>query len=180
MNRYINCMAHKSSVGNLIIGETHTAMIDCGMAFCAGGTIQRVKDALKGKTLDYILFSHTHYDHIGALPYFKKEWPLVRVITSAAGAAVLLKDTLRRVIRELSLVAAERHGITLDTAYNDDVFQGDIIVEDGDRIDLGGLTVEVFETPGHTRDSLSFLIPELELFIVNETVGVLLPDGTLY
>jgi glyoxylase-like metal-dependent hydrolase (beta-lactamase superfamily II) len=37
----------------------------------------------------------------------------------------------------------------------------------------------VLETPGHTRDSLSFFIPELEMLILNETPGFLL-DGNVY
>ena len=179
MDKYINCIAHISSEGKLIIGDTHTALIDCGMAFCAMDTIQKVKDALNGRPLDYIFFSHTHYDHIGALPFFKKEWSNLRTVTSTIGAAVLLKETPRRIIRELSLVAAKYYGITMDTAYSDDVFKGDIIVKDGDNISLGDITVNVLETPGHTRDSLSFFIPELELLILNETLGVLMPDGSV-
>jgi glyoxylase-like metal-dependent hydrolase (beta-lactamase superfamily II) len=35
----------------------------------------------------------------------------------------------------------------------------DIAVRHGDGIDLGGLTVRVLETPGHTDDSLSFHVP---------------------
>ena len=93
---------------------------------------------------------------------------------------MLLKDTPRRVIRELSLVAAEVNGVELDAAYDDDVFKADIVVKEGDSIDLGGLTVEAVETPGHTRDSLSFYVPELELLILNETLGVLMPDGSIY
>ena len=180
MDRYINCMAHGSSEGNLLIGETHTALIDCGMAFCAAGTIQNVEKALGGRPLDYIFFSHTHYDHIGALPFFKAKWPGARVVTSEAGAAVLLKDTPRRVIRELSLAAAKANNAALDTSYDDDVFKADITVKEGDCIDLGGLTVRVIETPGHTRDSLSFYAPEIETLILNETPGVLMPDGIVY
>ena len=180
MNNYINCMAHNSSEGNLLIGETHTALFDCGMAFCAEDTIKNVKTALGGRTLNYIFVTHTHYDHIGALPFIKKEWPALCVVTSEAGASVLLKDTPRRVIRELSAAAAKAHGAELDLFYDDDVFHGDIIVKDGDSISLGGLTVDVLETPGHTRDSLSFFIPELKLLIINETPGVLMPDGSMY
>lgn len=180
MERYINCIAHRTSEGNLLIGESYTAMFDCGMAHCAGKTIQNAKNALQDRQLDYLFITHTHYDHIGALPFFRKEWPGLCLVTSQAGANVLLKDTPRRVIRELSIVAANEQNVQFDASYSDDVFHADLIVKEGDIIPLGGLSVETLETPGHTRDTLSFFIPELEMLIVSETTGVYLPDGTVY
>ena len=185
MNNYINCITHASSEGNLLVGENYTALIDCGMTFCAEKTIGKVKEALKGRALDYIFFSHTHYDHIGALPFFRKEWPALQTLTTGIGAEVLLKATPRRVFRELSIRAAETYCLPVDSIYSgsnysDDVFRGDVIVKDGDSIPLGALTVEVLETPGHTRDCLSFFIPELELLVSNETMGVLLPWGDVF
>jgi len=186
MERYINCIAHKTSEGNLLIGDEYTALFDCGMAHCADTTIQNINNALKGRhgkpglPLDYLFITHTHYDHIGSLPYLRKEWPSLRLVTSQTGAAVLLKDTPRKVIREFSIIAIKEHNSKVDAEYSDDAFHADLVVKDGDTIPLGGVSVKTLETPGHTRDSLSFFIPELELLAVSETSGFMTPDGAVY
>ena len=173
---YISCIAHPSSEGGLLAGDGHAALFDCGMLFCARDTISSVKAALHGRSLDYIFATHTHYDHIGALPAFRAEWPGLRLVNCEAGAAVLLKDTPRRVIREFSATAADLYGASV-TPYSDDDFHVDMTVKEHDRIPLGGLTVQVIETPGHTRDSLSFFVEETGLLILSETAGVPLPAG---
>ena len=180
MDRFINCIAHNASEGNLLIGEKKTALFDCGMQFCAEETIGNIKKMLGERPLDYIFATHTHYDHIGALPMLRDAFPDVKLVTCEVGAAVLQKDTPRRVIRELSETAAKDYGTKSVKPYKDDAFYADMIVADGDIIDLGGVSIEVIETPGHTRDSLSFYIPELELLILSETIGVMFPDGSMY
>jgi glyoxylase-like metal-dependent hydrolase (beta-lactamase superfamily II) len=55
----------------------------------------------------------------------------------------------------------------------------------GDRIRVGGLEIEVVATPGHTSDSLSFLLPDEHAVLTGDTVlgrgttVVAHPDGEL-
>jgi glyoxylase-like metal-dependent hydrolase (beta-lactamase superfamily II) len=56
--------------------------------------------------------------------------------------------------------------------YDEAAYYADEIVTAGDVIKLGGVSVEVMKTAGHTRDSISFYIPELRLLIANETLGI--------
>jgi len=56
---------------------------------------------------------------------------------------------------------------------------------DGDVIEVDGLRVEVLATPGHTADSVSFLVPEAAAVLTGDTVlgrgtsVVAQPDGAL-
>jgi glyoxylase-like metal-dependent hydrolase (beta-lactamase superfamily II) len=62
---------------------------------------------------------------------------------------------------------------------------GDEGVSDGETIDVDGLRLEVVTTPGHTSDSLSFVLPELGALLTGDTVlgrgtaVVAHPDGRL-
>jgi len=150
------------------------------MAFCAPETIRIVKDALMGKPLGYILLTHTHYDHVGALPYFRREWPLAQVATCATGTSALLRSTPRAFISELSATAALLYGSEALDNYDAELLRADMIIKEGDAVELGGISVETLEAPGHTRDSICFYVPELELLMLNETPGVLMPDGGIY
>jgi len=50
-------------------------------------------------------------------------------------------------------------------------FPIELVLADGDEFDLGGLTVRVLATPGHTRDSLSFFVPELAALFPGDACG---------
>jgi len=58
-------------------------------------------------------------------------------------------------------------------------------LHDGEVLDLDGLRLEVVATPGHTTDSLSFLLPELQALLTGDTVlgrgtaVIAYPDGRL-
>jgi glyoxylase-like metal-dependent hydrolase (beta-lactamase superfamily II) len=58
-------------------------------------------------------------------------------------------------------------------------------LSDGETIDVDGLRLQVVATPGHTADSLSFLVPELGALLTGDTVlgrgtaVVAHPDGRL-
>ncbi len=58
-------------------------------------------------------------------------------------------------------------------------------LSDGDRLDIGGLELLVVATPGHTADSISFLLPREQLLLTGDTLlgrgstVVAYPDGRL-
>ena len=87
----------------LIIGSEKTAVYDTGMAYCGSGLVENVKKELKGGSPDYVLLSHTHYDHLGGMPYLRHEWPGIRVFGAAHGKDILQRPGALKAIRSLAL-----------------------------------------------------------------------------
>lgn len=163
----------------LLGGRDKTTVYDAGMAFSGDALVENIRHALSGRPLDYVLLSHTHYDHVGGVAALRRAWPDLTVLGSAYGQSVLRRPGAQATIRRLSEVARlEYLGPDAPSLYyREDAVAIDRAVADGDWIDLGGLTVRVLETKGHTHCSLSFFLEEEKLLLASESTGVYQGDG---
>ncbi|HWQ74530.1 MAG TPA: MBL fold metallo-hydrolase [Syntrophomonas sp.] len=169
-----------SSSSFLLIGDHKTALMDCGMAYCADLLISRIQALLtEGRKLDYVLLSHSHYDHIGAVPYLRMVWPDLQVLAAEYAQKILNKPSALKQIKQLGQDTARYYGALPITDYDDDLMKVDRAVAQGSWLDLGGMRVDVLETPGHTKCSLSFLINR-EVIFASETTGTISESGKLY
>ncbi|MBI5212780.1 MAG: MBL fold metallo-hydrolase [Nitrospirae bacterium] len=101
-----------------------------------GDEPDRIMDIIKegGLGVEYIICTHGHFDHVGAVSDLKKE----------TGAKVLIhKDELE--IYDAAKDMAAFWGYELDPLPDPDVLAGD-----GDVIRAGNLSLEIFHTPGHS------------------------------
>lgn len=104
----------------------------------------RLLDRLRelGLTVDWVLETHAHADHLSAAGYLKDRLQC----TVATGTD----------IRAVQANAARLFG--LGPEFGPDGSQFDRLLGDGDRLEIGGLTATVIATPGHTPDSVTYLI----------------------
>ena len=116
-------------------GSSSCAVIDPG--FDAGRVLSRLK-AL-GLSLDAILLTHGHFDHVGA----------VEELVSATGSALWMKES------DYTQFKSPR----TDYLYplHDKQFCEISFCEEGEVIHAGGLRFSVMETPGHTWGSVCYL-----------------------
>lgn len=94
-------------------------------------------------TLQWILETHIHADHLTAARYLKEKLGG----TIAIGEHIV--DVLAYWVPTLQLNDAPKDGS-----------QFDALLKDGDRFKIGNLNVEVIHTPGHTPDSVSYHIED--------------------
>lgn len=157
----------------LIIGSEKTALMDCGMSYCGEDLIKNIYIALQGRTLDYVFMSHTHYDHIGALPYVRRAFPKVTTFGAAHGQKILKRTGALRLMRKLGETARDSY---IPGSHRGILTSGmavDQVLKEGDTVTLGDSRMVALETGGHTDCSMTYVLEPLGLMFISESTGVL-------
>lgn len=118
-------------------GERAAVVIDPGAE--ADRLLQAIEQL--DLTLEAILLTHTHFDHVGA----------VAPIARATGAPVYCPAGEREYLVDLPLVAPEHFG----------PFEGwdpEHTVAGGERLSLAGLEIDVLSTPGHSPAHVTYAV----------------------
>jgi glyoxylase-like metal-dependent hydrolase (beta-lactamase superfamily II) len=106
----------------------------------ADGIIAHVRrEQLK---LEWILETHAHADHLSAAPHIK----------ATLGGRIAIGEGICQVQRVF------RDVLNLGPGFPVDGRQFDRLLREGEEFRIGSLTVRAIPTPGHTSDSLSYLI----------------------
>ncbi len=169
----INVTTGRGGASLLLIGEDKTALIDTGMGYCGEQLVEKIKKHLGDRPLDYFFASHTHYDHIGALPSLRENWPDLITFGAEHGQEILKREGALRGIKKLGDEAAQMYSNGKVDHVSVEGMSIDRVVHDGDIVDLGGKQIVCLETPGHTKCSITYVIEPLGVMLACESVGVL-------
>ena len=121
---------------------------DAGKAFVIdpGEEAERILGAIEalGLTIDAILLTHTHFDHIGA----------VAPVAEATGAPVYCPELETHVLANImDFVPWPGFG-----PYES--YEADHTVKGGETLELAGLTIDVIFTPGHSPGHVTYAIAD--------------------
>ncbi|MEA4892185.1 MAG: MBL fold metallo-hydrolase [Peptococcaceae bacterium] len=175
MYKLFNVTGGRGGDSHLVTGGEKTAIFDTGMAWCGLNVVDNIKETFRaegspGRRLDCVFLTHSHYDHLGALPLILREWPEAVVYGAPHARWVLSRPNAIKAIRKLNQGAAVLFNQGQMPEYDDGLLRIDKEVSQGQVVDLGDCPVETIETPGHTKCSLSFLV-DGELMIASESTG---------
>ena len=114
-------------------GRTDTRSADAVIAF--------IRD--HGLTLEWVLETHVHADHLSAAPYIQEALGAGKI---GIGARItVVQDTFGKVFNE-------------GTRFQRDGSQFDRLFSQGDSLMIGQMRGEVLHTPGHTPACLTYVI----------------------
>lgn len=157
------------------------ALLDSGVSVTAGNVLEGIKKS--GTSLHdigYIALTHAHYDHAGGahklVQMLKEAGNTSAKVACAKKPQVYLSraDICEKLMRSGKITEGELAG-DMEPVSEDDF----LVLEDGDLMDLGGLSVKAIDSPGHANGHLVFLVPEREFLFVGDACGLLVrdPDG---
>ena len=124
-------------------------------------------------TLDWIVVTHIHLDHAGAAGSLAARFPGARVAVHEVGAPHLVDPS------KLWSSASRIYGDDMEKLWGGiDPIPADRIhtLTDGDKIDLGGRSLQAVETPGHARHHHAFLDDLTGIVFTGDALGVRLSE----
>lgn len=160
----------------LLEGRDGSMIISGGMSYILPDVLRQFEEfGIDEEKITKLLILHSHFDHVGIVPFFKRRHPEMEVYASIRAWEILQMPKAIATINEFSQTVANRMGkqsvySTYDLEWREDV-TGKTIGE-GDQIDLGGLKVWVLEIPGHSSCSIAAYVPELKTLFPTDGGGI--------
>lgn len=116
-----------------------------------GGYVPQMTETIKGEgtTIDYIIITHGHSDHVAGLDDYKKDFPEAKVVVYVDEAPMVTGRT--------------EFGNTVATVP-------DTLVNDEDQMAFAGMTLQFKHTPGHTPGGMCVFIPEAHVLFSGDTL----------
>jgi glyoxylase-like metal-dependent hydrolase (beta-lactamase superfamily II) len=152
-------------------------IIEGGMSYIVPDLLRQFRErGIDISRITRLLILHSHFDHCGIGPFFRRKIPGLKIIGSRRSQELYRKEKVinfirernREMIRSLKM-EKEAHELNLDF----DRMAVDEAVGEGDSIDLGeGVQVRIIEMPGHSSCSIAAYVPSLKAVFPSDAGGI--------
>ena len=153
---------YEEIISFLVVGGTKAALFDTGMGI---SNIRKVVEELTQLPV-IVLNSHTHNDHVGDNWRFSEIYGMDTDFTRANAKGS--KEDAQAEIAPDQICGKLPAGFNA-VDYATKPWTITHWIHDGDKIDLGGRTLQVIATPGHTPDAISLLDEKNGLLFTGDT-----------
>ena len=169
-------LGHETSGVYLLEGREGSMIISGGVSCIAPAVMEQLKtNRIDESRITKILILHSHFDHVGVVPYLKRAHPDIDIYASERAWEILSMPKAINTINAFNRSVTERMGMAeacadFDLDWRDDI--SGTAVHEGDEIDLGGIRIQIFETPGHSSCSITAYEPEIKILFPSDGGGI--------
>lgn len=162
-----------------LIDDGKTSILyDTGFGFTGFQIAENIKAHLKGRSLDYIFLTHSHYDHALGSAYILKVFPNAKVVAGEYANKIFSKPSARSIMMDLDRKFALKNGVE-DYEDLSENLKVHIPVADGDKIAAGDMIFTALNLTGHTKCSVGYYLESEKLLLSTESLGVYVGDGVV-
>jgi glyoxylase-like metal-dependent hydrolase (beta-lactamase superfamily II) len=160
----------------LLEGDDGLMMVSGGMSYIISDILRQLNElGIDENRIKKLLILHSHFDHVGIIPFFKRRHPEMEVYASERAWEILQMEKAVLTINEFSRNVAKRMKkeevySTYDLEWRNDV--SGKTTREGDRIDLGDLEVLILEIPGHSSCCIAAYLPKFKALFPTDGGGI--------
>ncbi|MGF0033865.1 MBL fold metallo-hydrolase [Bariatricus sp. SGI.154] len=174
MNGYYRIGSPESVYCYLIVGTEKAMLIDTG--YCYGNLRETVRQVTEKPLI--IINTHGHCDHAGGNAQFNEYCYIhekdVELCKEHTGRKMRM-DNVKRARHSIHYETGEEYNALPEGFDMEKYCQMDtgklLSTKEGDVFELGGASISVYETPGHTKGSISLLYQEKNIMFVGDATG---------
>jgi len=159
-------------------GDHGAALINGAMSYILPDVLAQMRQLGIGPgEITRYLILHSHFDHVGIVPYFKRNYPAIEVLASEAAVKTFEKPKAIEFINSYNQLSAGEKNESLkgfDLEWRADIEP--TIVREGEIIDLGGVALKIYETPGHSNCSISAYELNSGILFGSDALGIPFSD----
>jgi glyoxylase-like metal-dependent hydrolase (beta-lactamase superfamily II) len=159
------------AAAHLIVDARRAAFVDVGPNSAVPyllGALEQL--GIPRTAVDYLLLTHVHLDHAGGAGALLRELPNARALLHPRGAPHMI-DPTRLIAGSRAVYGAER----FQRLYGELVpipAERVRVVQDGERVVLGGRTLELIHTPGHAQHHYAIVDQAHASIFSGDTFGI--------
>lgn len=160
----------------LLEGKDESLILSGGMSYIVPDVLEQFKEfKIDERKIKKLLILHSHFDHVGIVPFFKRRSPEIEIYASERAWEILGMEKAISTINEFSRGVAKK--MKREEVYQiyDLDWRGDIggkVIREGDQIDLGDLRVSIFEIPGHSSCCIAAYLPTWKALFPTDGGGI--------
>ncbi len=169
-------LGRRESCVYLLKGRNEYALLGGGMVTIVPDVLEQIAAfQIDENKIRRMIILHSHFDHCGIVPFFKKRWPWATVTASARAAELLASPKVIRSIASLNAMLTARHGDESAAGELGLDFSGisvEAVAAGGDVLRCDELSLEIIDVPGHSSCSLAVYVKEQKALFASDAGGI--------